>query len=224
MDPRIKPAYQRAPMLISLTKPVCSFRRNLYVGLCCAAGFGLTITGCTSSAQSSSDEAIVHQVGEFEIGPEEPLELDPELAEAVSRAVNRYTASPDVANCTELTQWYVDGLEVALQGEIIEILRATSSIDVASQSLPRVSGALKGKMIDTLRQNEWLCPREPDFDNSTIAIPELKSIAREALRLMEKTGVYYSIDASTVLRLAIDIAEGRPLVFEYNRVDTQSVN
>ena len=166
----------------------------------------------------------MYQVGEFEIGPEEPLELDPELAEAVNRAVNKYTASPDVVNCTELMQWYVDGLEVALQGEIIEILRATSSSDVATQSLPRVSIALKGKMVDTLRQNEWLCPREPDFDNSTIAIPELNPIAREALRLMEKTGVYYSIDASTVLRLAIDIAEGRPLVFEYNRVDTQSVN
>ena len=177
----------------------------------------MTITGCSSTVKNSSDEGILYQDGEFVIGQGPPLELDPELAEAVHRAVNKYTVLPDVTDCTELAQWYVDGLEVVLQGEILEILRATSSSDIATQSLPRVSVALQEKMAETLRQNEWLCPREPGFDNSILAIPELKPLAREALNLMEQTGVYFSIDASTVLKFAIDIAEGRPVVFEYNR-------
>ena len=155
------------------------------------------------------------------IGQGPPLELDPELAEAVSRALDKYTVLPDVPDCTELAQWYVDGLEVVLHGEILEILRTTSSSDIATQSLPRVSVALQDKMAETLRQNEGLCPREPGFDNSQLVIPELKPLAREALNLMEQTGVYYSIDASTVLRFAIDTAEGRPIVFEYNRSDIQ---
>ena len=194
-----------------------SLRCNLYLTVYCALGFVLPITGCSSAAENSSDEVILYQDGEFVIEQGPPLELDPDLADAVSRVVNRYTVSPNVANCSDLAQWYVNGLEVVLHGEILEILRSTSSTDIATQSLPRVSIALREQMTDTLRQNARLCPREPDFDTSVLALPELKPLAREALKLMEQTGVYYSIDASTTLRLAIDIAEDRPIVFEYNR-------
>lgn len=196
-----------------------SFRRNLYLVFYCIAGFGLIISGCSHEVTNSPDEVILYQDGDFVIGRSPPPELDPELAKAVSQAVNKYTVLPDVADCTELAQWYVNGLEVVLQGEILEILRANSSIDIALQSLPRVSSALRDKMVNTLRQNDRLCPREPDFDYSILEISELKPLAREALNLMERTGVYFSIDAPTVLRLAIDIAEGRPLVFEVRGPD-----
>ncbi len=198
-----------------------SFGRKPNLVLCCVAVFGLIITGCSSSEKSRSEGDILYQSGEFVIEQGPPLELDPELAEAVGRAVDKYTVLPDVADCSELAQWYVDGLEVVLQGEILEILRTTSSSDIATQSLPRVSAALQDRMAETLRQNDGLCLREPGSDNSQLVIPELKPIAREALNLMEQTGVYYSIDASTILKFAIDTAEGRPIVFEYHRSDIQ---
>ena len=199
-----------------------ALRRKPNIVLCCVAVFGLTITGCSSSEKNYSEGDILYQSGEFVIEQGPPLELDPELAEAVSQAVDKYTVSPDVDDCGDLAQWYVDGLEVVLQGEILEILRATSSSDVATQSLPRVSTALKEKMVETLRQHKSLCPREPSYQGGATAAPELGAVAQEALRLMEKTGVNYSIDAPTVLRLAIDAAEGRPRVFEYNRNHIQS--
>jgi|GEM_PF-3355076 len=198
-----------------------SFMRKPNIVLCWVAVLGLTIPGCSSSAKDYSEGDILYQSGEFVIEQGPPLELDREFAEAVSRAVDKYTVSPDVDDCSDLAQWYVDGLEVVLEGEILEILRNTSSTDVATQSLPRVSIALKEKMVETLRRNRSLCPREPNYQGDEIAALELEQIAQEALGLMEKTGVYFSIDAPTVLRLAIDAAEGRPRVFEYNRNDIQ---
>ena len=107
--------------------------------------------------------------------------LDVELSDAVNRAVNRYIESPDVETCSELAEWYINGLEVAFEGELVGLIEKDPNIDTALQAIPTVRSALTNKMVDSLKRNDSLCPRNQDIFNSDIVIPELKPLTQKVV-------------------------------------------
>lgn len=151
---------------------------------------------------------------------EEPFVPDVGLSDAVDRAVSRYNESPDVETCSQLAEWYVNGLEVAFEGELVGLIENDPSIDTAYQVIPSVSRALIDTMVGSLKRNDSLCSRNQglsiDSIVDSIVSPELKPQTQKALYLLAQHGGYTSLEGSVGVKIAIDIVENRPLHFEIN--------
>lgn len=201
------------------------FTKNSRVCLIIGIAYiGSLFTGCGNGATDllegspdSSEGSVVFQDGEFEIVEGGPIVLDTELSDTVTRAVGRYSVSPDVETCSELAEWYVNGLEIAFQGELIELIENDADVDTILQVIGQVRSALNDQMIESLKRDSSLCPRNETFSTEGIIIPELKPVTQRTLSLLERHGGSTSLEGSTALKATITIAEGRELIFEIER-------
>ncbi|WP_419919883.1 hypothetical protein [Candidatus Poriferisocius sp.] len=188
-------------------------KRNFFLFLISLI-IAILLAGCGDDGSNSS--SIVFKSGEFEIEHGGKVSNDPEIVAAVNQAIKRYTEPPKTSGCVDLATWYADGLEIIFTGELVQMVEQDISTHTGSQVIPLVSGTLQDVMIEVLKENPTLCPRNDDIRDTSMAqtIPELGPIAQKANDLLEARGGHYSPDPMNVLSTAIDIAEGRPLVLE----------
>lgn len=192
-----------------------STKPYLLIGIIVAIGFFASfVTGCTSKDSVSSEGSVLFQDGEFEIVDGGPIEFDAALSDSVRRATDRYRVSSDVETCSELAEWYVNGLEVAFEGELAELVKSSPNLDTISQIISEVNNTLIDKLVGSLRRNDSLCPRDHLISSKSITIPELKPVTQEILSSLEQTGASFTFHGSSGLTTAIAIVEGRPITFD----------
>ncbi len=192
-----------------------SIKKFLLIGTIIAIEFfALLVTGCTSKESDSSKGTILFQDGEFEIVDGGPIEFDTSISNSVRRATDRYQISSDVETCSELAEWYVNGLEIAFEGELANLVESNSDFDIILQIISEVNNTLIDRLVGSLKGNSSLCPRDQPISNKDITITEFKPITQEILSSFEQTGASFSFHVHSGLSTAIAIVEGHQTTFD----------
>lgn len=189
--------------------------RSIRLHLLFIALTSLVLYSC--SANNLEKRSSQYRVGGIEIDRPNVL-TDPVLTTAVDNAIGNHSMVPNVNNCTDLALWFRDGLEAMFEGDLLQLIQNDPSTHTARQIVPSVAIILNTVTSEMLKADPTLCPKHRYIEDLE-TLPEPGPNALKAQSLLLERGGMFSVSPSGQLGVAIDVAEGNPLVVELNGFD-----